>query len=98
MKHSFIECLTALGCCGLLLLTLATTTVHGFGTVRQKTTAKSTTTQLSMAWTLPNNPSNNPKSFFRPPTWYQDCGNPTARQVVYHDDDNYEYATMISSS
>ena len=36
-----------------------------------------------MAWTLPNQPS------FQP-SWYQDCGNPTRRAVVYDDMDDYD--------
>ena len=44
--------------------------------------------QLSMAWTLPNQPT------FRP-SWYQDCGNPTRRAVVYDDfeDDDEFYVS-----
>ena len=45
-----------------------------------------------MAWTLPSPPSR--EAFFRP-TWYQDCPNPTARQVVYND---YSYDDETDSS
>jgi hypothetical protein len=48
--------------------------------------------ELSMAWTLPAHVKPN----FQP-TWYQDCGNPTVRRVVYEDDlydyeDSYEFS------
>ena len=52
-----------------------------------------------MAWTLPTPPTK--EAFFRP-TWYQDCPNPTARQVVYNDSyDSYyddESESPFSSS
>lgn len=78
-----------LACAMLLLLQVS----HGFlkptklralhTTQEQKHTSSS---QLSMAWTLPNQPS------FQP-TWYQEVGNPTRREVVYDDmiDDDEEF-------
>lgn len=62
-----------LACTMLLFLQMA-------NAFQSTTTATKSSSQLSMAWTLPNQPS------FQP-TWYQDCGNPCLRQVVYDDDE-----------
>ena len=53
-------------------------TAHGFLGAAVAHDKSSSTSQLTMAWTLPNQPT------FQP-SWYQDCGNPTARRVVYDD-------------
>ncbi|CAB9508123.1 expressed unknown protein [Seminavis robusta] len=80
--------------CAMLLCLHAALPAHAFlDTVRAEPSRKGSSSQLSMAWTLPTSM----KPSFQP-TWYQDCGNPTVRQVVYEDDylfgdeDSYEFA------
>lgn len=60
--------------------------VHGFSNTEQSSSLKSTsTTQLNMAWTLPT-----PTKLTFQPAWYQECGNPTIRRVVYDDYEDEE--------
>jgi hypothetical protein len=87
--HSFISpCIFT--CAVLLLLTAAAPVSALLDTVRL--VKRPSPSELSMAWTLPAHVKPNFK-----PTWYQDCGNPTVRRVVYDDDlyadeDSYEFS------
>jgi hypothetical protein len=76
--------------CAMFLLLQGSHAFLGTTSLQEKPTSSS---QLSMAWTLPSQPS------FRP-SWYQDCGNPTARRVVYDDieDDDFHVSNFAWES
>ena len=76
--------------CAMLMFLLAPAPAHALlDAIRPM--KKPSPSVLSMVWTLPSHVKPN----FQP-TWYQDCGNPTVRRVVYeddlYDDDNHNYS------